>query len=65
MIPFSGECGSASVREARLRKRESPVFLRGFYERWIPLENAYFEAYGLPDEACTVIRQDPDSLFFP
>ena len=54
-----------SVREARLRERESPVFLRGFYERWIPLENAYFEAYGLPDEACTVIRQDPDSLFLP
>ncbi len=46
------------IREARLRERESPVFLRGFYERWIPLENAYFEAYGLPDEACTVIRQE-------
>ncbi|MBR2822641.1 MAG: AAA family ATPase [Clostridia bacterium] len=44
------------VRFARLRKRESPASLKRFYERWIPLENAYFEAYGLPDENCLIVQ---------
>jgi 16S rRNA (cytidine1402-2'-O)-methyltransferase len=39
-------------RRARLEKRESPDSLRRFDLRWIPLENAYFEAYHLPDEGC-------------
>ena len=37
---------------SRLEKRESPASLRNFRERWIPLENTYFAAYGLPDEEC-------------
>ena len=44
------------VREARLRSRESAQSLERFYRRWIPLEDAYFEAYGLPDEGCVVIH---------
>ena len=36
------------VREERLKKRESPESLKRFLELWIPLENAYFEAFGLP-----------------
>ena len=42
------------VRRARLIRRESPESLQRFYDRWIPLENAYFEAYGLPDKGCLV-----------
>lgn len=41
----------------RLQKRESPESLKRFYDRWIPLEKAYFAAYGLPDAGCTVIRE--------
>lgn len=44
------------TREARLREREAPAYLQQFYDRWIPLENAYFEAYGLPDAGCVRIR---------
>ncbi len=39
-----------SIREKRLRRRETISSLRMFYERWIPLENAYFRAHRLPDE---------------
>ena len=45
------------IREARLRERESPGSLRMFYEKWIPLENAYFAFYGLPDEGCIVLTE--------
>ena len=45
------------VREARLRERESPGSLRMFYEKWIPLENAYFDFYGLPDAECVVLSE--------
>ena len=44
------------TREARLRERESAASLRMFHERWIPLENAYFEAYQLPDEGNILIQ---------
>lgn len=43
---------SWDVREARLRTRESAASLQRFYDRWIPLENAYFEACRLPDRDC-------------
>ena len=39
-----------AIRWERLKDRESPASLKMFWTRWIPLENAYFEAYGLPDE---------------
>lgn len=44
------------IREARLLARESQASMRQFYERWIPLENAYFAAYRLPDDGCTALR---------
>ncbi len=47
---------SRETREARLRQRESPQSLQMFHDRWIPLEDRYFEAYRLPDDECTVIR---------
>ena len=46
---------SWETREARLRRRESPESLKRFYDRWIPLEDAYFAAYGLPDRDCVVL----------
>jgi len=43
------------IREARLMSRESAASMRQFHERWIPLENAYFEAYHLPDDGQILI----------
>ncbi len=43
------------TREARLQQRETPESLKRFRDRWIPLEDAYFTAYRLPDEGCIVI----------
>ena len=41
-------------RSERLSRRETPETLARFQSLWIPLENAYFEAYGLPDPGCIV-----------
>ena len=49
------------IRSQRLQKRESPESLLRFREKWIPLENAYFQAYGLPDEGCVPVPS-PDLL---
>ena len=40
------------TRMGRLRRRESPESLARFMSRWIPLEEAYFSAFGLPDTDC-------------
>ncbi len=50
---------SRETRLRRLRERESPESLQGFFDRWIPLEDAYFEAYRLPDAGCLILRS-PD-----
>ena len=42
------------IREKRLAERESEASLRRFQDLWIPLEDAYFAAYGLPDDLCIV-----------
>lgn len=47
---------SRETQEARLRERESPESLKQFFERWIPLEETYFAAFGLPDRDCAVIK---------
>ena len=44
------------TRLERLRQRESPESLQRFFDRWIPLENAYFVAYALPDQDCILIK---------
>ncbi len=44
------------IRLERLRKRETPESLQVFMTKWIPLENAYLEAYGLPDKDCAIIE---------
>jgi len=40
---------------ARLLQRETPESLKRFEDRWIPLEEAYFAEYRLPDDGCIVI----------
>lgn len=49
------------TRIERLKKRESAASLEQFYSRWIPLEDAYFKAYGLPDDGCLrIVPSHPD-----
>ena len=43
-------------RIRRLTQRESADSLKQFHTRWIPLEDAYFGAFGLPDAGCLVLR---------
>lgn len=47
---------SWEVRLERLKKRESPESLEQFKALWIPLENAYYEAYGIPDSDMVLIN---------
>jgi len=49
------------IREKRLAERESPASLKRFYDLWIPLENAYFDAYGLPDDSCVLAGEDSEN----
>lgn len=39
----------------RLCARNGEASLPMFLNRWIPLENAYFQHYGLPDSGCVVL----------
>ena len=43
------------TRMVRLKERETHESLKRYFEKWIPLENAYFEAYHLPDADCVII----------
>ena len=47
---------SREEQRARLLQRETPESMKRFEDRWIPLEEAYFSAYRLPDEGCIVIN---------
>ena len=46
------------VHQERLLQRVGAAWLKDFNARWIPLENAYFDAYHLPDESCVLVPQD-------
>ena len=46
---------SREEQRARLQRRETPESLKRFFDRWIPLEEAYFTEYRLPDDGCIVI----------
>ncbi|MBE5796371.1 MAG: hypothetical protein E7327_03225 [Clostridiales bacterium] len=48
------------TQQRRLLQRVGPERIHAFNERWIPLENAYFAAYSLPDDGCMVIDTDQD-----
>ena len=45
-------CVSVEEQQRRLLQRVGEERLRVYNERWIPLEEAYFAAYALPDEGC-------------
>ncbi len=46
----------AETQQRRLAGRNTPEEILAFRDRWIPLENAYFTAYGLPDRDCLVLN---------
>jgi len=41
----------------RLARRDGTEMLKMFETRWIPLEEAYHQAFQLPDEHCIVVNQ--------
>jgi len=45
-------------QQKRLLQRVGTERLVHFNKRWIPLENAYFSAYSLPDDSCLLISAD-------
>ena len=45
-------------QQRRLLQRVGAERLTAFNQRWIPLENAYFAAFGLPDPGCLVLPQE-------
>lgn len=46
---------SADEQQRRLLQRVGKERLHVFNERWIPLEEAYFAAYALPDAGCITL----------
>lgn len=43
------------IQHQRILARNGEKMLNMFIQRWIPLEKAYFQAYGLPDPSCLVL----------
>lgn len=52
---------SPQEQQQRLLQRVGSERLKTFNERWIPLENAYFAAFGLPDEGCVLLDDHPQA----
>lgn len=46
---------SEEVQKERIRARNGEAMLKRFLEEWIPLENRYFEACGIPDQSHVVL----------
>lgn len=51
---------AAQEQLQRIRLRNGAEDLQMFQQRWIPLEQAYFAAYQLPDEGCLVLSSSGD-----
>lgn len=51
---------SPEEQQRRLLQRVGPECLAAFNERWIPLENAYFAAFALPDSGCLLLDGSHD-----
>lgn len=43
------------TQRQRIHARDGERILSMFLQRWIPLEQAYFDAYKLPDDSCLVL----------
>ena len=52
---------SPEEQRRRILLRNGEEGLKRFLERWIPLEEAYFSAFRLPDEGCLAIRNEAES----
>ena len=44
------------AQEARIRSRNGDRMWQMFRDRWIPMENAYFAAYGIQDTSDVVLE---------
>ncbi len=53
---------SPETQQMRLLQRVGEGRLQHFNARWIPLERAYFAAYGLPDRCCLYLRGDQETV---
>lgn len=53
---------SPELQRARLLERNGEHMLQMFIQRWIPLEQAYYIAFSLPDGHCLVLPQDQQSM---
>lgn len=45
------------TQRQRILRRNGEAMLKVFQERWIPLEQAYFSAFALPDGSCLTLPQ--------
>lgn len=50
----------AQTQRQRIAARNGEAMLQHFLSTWIPLEQAYFTAFGLPDADCLVISAQTD-----
>lgn len=48
----------AETQQHRILHRNGEGMLQMFIQRWIPLEQTYHTAYGLPDQSCLMIPDD-------
>ena len=48
----------AETQHQRILHRNGERMLQMFIQHWIPLEQVYHAAYGLPDQSCLVIPAD-------
>ena len=45
-----------NVQKERILRRSGEERLQAFLEKWIPMEEAYFEAYGIREAADVVLE---------
>ncbi len=50
-------CSSPETQRERIKKR-NPSMAENFFEKWIPLENRYFSAFGIKEKCDVVIEND-------
>ena len=48
----------AEEQQRRILQRNGEQMLQMFIQRWIPMEQAYHAAFGLPDQSCLVLPSD-------
>jgi len=51
---------SSEAQRQRIEARNGNEMLQRFLSTWIPLEQAYFDAFHLPDQGCVVLSSETD-----